>query len=893
MESTYDENLEANKFFKTLRTDYEDIFQKAVCDNWIICVPCSESLENYELSQDNLFTHLLIPNDELPGTHFRTLSELEVRIFDKLVKLKDSDGVPILFSEVFYVDDLRYEVFCLERPLNHNARSLRFNPRVYSVKNLRDCMDLLVLESSDESVMKRLDEIIKQFLFLSSKDYFCKTVDQQISFVREIYGRCFQVIQQDKNVSIKTNVNRIFMENVQIAVESYVLHNMYSIIMKGLITNMTEEIGSFNKTLRSLASIQLQHLKVVDTLLDCISTARNELSHFNNYTTVLGKLSCLKRCINHLSNKSADKLSADDLLPILVFLVVKSGIVTWMAQLKYVKEFSFSQMNQNHASESSFLVTTLEAIITFIESGSFYKSISDNEINLKMPEGEPNGCSYICSKNRLFWKTKHPGLRKLFQLIYNENLISAAGLLDDQVAFNVAVPTESQYCHPLCSCDRCEKLFASSRQAAALTVNSVSETGHSAMHVAACYDRCAIVDWLLGKGADPNCFDFFGWTPLHCAAAHGFQKTLLLLVYAGARLDRADDDGNQPLHLAAANGHADCVKALLYFAEQDSVRLDINAANKDGDTALHLAVKYYQKDIAEILLNYNANPMAKNKHENTVFELTESLTIKAILNERYDSVNLMNLPENFVLKADGSVRNKRRASKDEYGVQPRTAEAIRNAHQLFRAARYNDVKTMKRYLGFGTGDGGRNASSPGEPAPAYKCHPLCRCEKCFIEMAPVCEEDQDEFAEMDVVNANICDADGFTALHIACKYGSAQTVQFLLDVGAKINARTFKQLLTPLHITCIQNQPNVARILLDRSSCKVNLQDRSGNTALHYACMAGNRSMVELLLRYEPDLEVRNDKGKTPLGEAEECLSYTVMRMLKSSKPSLEEEQSW
>lgn len=877
MESIYDENLNENKFYKRLQTEYKDLFEKAISDSWVICVPCCESLENYDLNEHNLFTHILIPSDELPETHFQTLAEQEVRIFDKTVKLEDNDSVPVLFSEVFYADGVRYEVYCLERPLNYVNRNETFNPRLYSVKNLRNCIDLLSREDSSESVLQKLDEIIKQFLFLSTKNYFCKSADQQINFVKEIYRRCLQVVLQNENIRSKMGVNRIFVENVQIAVESYVLHNMYSIIMKGLVTNMTSEIGSFNKILRNLANIQLQNVQLGDTLLDSISTARAELSHLCKYTTVLGKLTCFKRCINLLSNKSSDKLSIDELLPILVFLVVKSGITTWVAQLKFIKEFSFSQVNCNYACESSFLIATMEAIISYIQSDKIkLTKMADDEQQPYQPY------PYVCNKSRLFWKTGHSQLLKLFQHIYNDNLIGAFNLLDEQVS-NEVTPASLQYCHPLCSCDKCEKLFTT-KQEIVLTVNTVNESGHSPIHVAACYGKCIIVERLLSKGAEPNCVDFFGSSPLHCAAAHGYQNIVLLLISAGAKLSQSDDDGNQPLHLASANGQIDCVKALLYFAEQAGIRLDVNAANKDGDTALHLAVKYYQKEIVEILLNYNANPFMKNKYENTVFELTESLSVKAILNEKHDSVNLLDVPNKFVINSSSVIPSKRRISKDEYGLQPCRTKDIRIANELFRAAKYDDLKTLQRYLGFGPKNCFQNTSSPTESSFSYKCHPLCRCEKCNIESPNISDEETEEFPKMKVVSPNICDSDGFTVLHIACKYGSAVTVQFLLDIGAKINVRTFEQLLTPLHIVCIQNQLNIAKILLSHTSCRINLQDQSGNTALHYASMAGNMRMVELLLKYTPDRMIRNARGKTPLNEAEENLSYSLMRILKSSE---------
>ena len=66
MESSYDEDLNENSFFQMLRTDYNDLFLKAILEGWVICVPRSGSLPKYTLTHEDFFSHILIPSDELP-----------------------------------------------------------------------------------------------------------------------------------------------------------------------------------------------------------------------------------------------------------------------------------------------------------------------------------------------------------------------------------------------------------------------------------------------------------------------------------------------------------------------------------------------------------------------------------------------------------------------------------------------------------------------------------------------------------------------------------------------------------------------------------------------------------------------------------------------------------
>jgi hypothetical protein len=50
-----------------------DYFQ-AVSEGWIICVPRRSSVRDATLSDDVVTRHILVPDDEVPETHFRYAS---------------------------------------------------------------------------------------------------------------------------------------------------------------------------------------------------------------------------------------------------------------------------------------------------------------------------------------------------------------------------------------------------------------------------------------------------------------------------------------------------------------------------------------------------------------------------------------------------------------------------------------------------------------------------------------------------------------------------------------------------------------------------------------------------------------------------------------------------
>lgn len=109
----------------------------------------------------------------------------------------------------------------------------------------------------------------------------------------------------------------------------------------------------------------------------------------DGHYTVLGKLGCLKRAARFIS-QGESTVSSDDFLPVLIFLVVKSGLANWHAQLAFLKHFRYSANSIHEADEAGFLITSLEAAVEHVKSGS-----------LKISNGNTdNDCDIVTSKNK-------------------------------------------------------------------------------------------------------------------------------------------------------------------------------------------------------------------------------------------------------------------------------------------------------------------------------------------------------------------------------------------------------------------------------------------------------------------------------------------------------------
>ena len=97
-------------------------------------------------------------------------------------------------------------------------------------------------------------------------------------------------------------------------------------------------------------------------------------------------------------------------------------------------------------------------------------------------------------------------------------------------------------------------------------------------------------------GADKDKQDeFFGYTPLHCAAAKGHKEIVEILLRAGADKDKQDMSGSTPLHGSAFYGHKEVVEILLRAGA------DKDKQDKYGRTPLHWAAESGHKEIVELL----------------------------------------------------------------------------------------------------------------------------------------------------------------------------------------------------------------------------------------------------------------------------------------------------
>ena len=365
--------------------------------------------------------------------------------------------------------------------------------------------------------------------------------------------------------------------------------------------------------------------------------------------------------------------------------------------------------------------------------------------------------------------------------------------------------------------------------------------------------NASLVRTLLQQKADVNAVQPDGMAALHWAVRNDDLETANILIKAGARIDAATRYGVTPLYLACANGDAAMIDALLRAGA------NANAANPGGETALMTAARTGKVDAVKLLLDRGAKVETKESVRG------QTALMWAVLENHPDAVQLLlsrgadidaqtnvNIPdglETSIVKADGT-----RAQSANIGA---AGPGVYRARAI--------------------------------PSPSGAMTPLMfAAREGHAEVARILV---DAKAKLDMQSAN-----GTTALSIAIINNHIELARYLLKQGANPNIADEYYKRPPLFAAVEMRNLNyppetppphpdagspldLIRELLDRGA---NANARSntapvrgfmqltgswvnfdGQTPIIRAALAGDITVVRLLLDHGADPNLTTDQGST------------------------------
>ncbi|CAM9571834.1 unnamed protein product [Lampetra fluviatilis] len=377
--------------------------------------------------------------------------------------------------------------------------------------------------------------------------------------------------------------------------------------------------------------------------------------------------------------------------------------------------------------------------------------------------------------------------------------------------------------------------------------------GRTALHVAAAQSRDEMVKCLLLKKADPNLTGGPSeQLPLHMAASRpsgaiAIVQMLLKSMGRDARLAH-DEEGRLPLLLAVEVGNLAVCRELLALAPD----VQVTACWKgSGDTALHVACKRRDHEVARLLVEAGAQTDVQNDEGFTPLHISAWEGDEAMLKLFYN-----------ITSADPNITDKLDRSPLHIAAERGHTSVVEVLTDKFKSdvmARTKDGSTLMHI-----------ASQCGHPDTALaflkKGVPLQMPNKA----GALCLHVAARRGHAAVVRALLQkgappDArakDGHTALHAATLHCRPLAVQALLGFGAQVQLTGGPAQETPLHIAArVPEGEKVAEMLL-KSGANVNAVQKDGQTALHVSARHGHLKMLQALLEEGGDLTCLSEAGE-------------------------------
>jgi ankyrin repeat protein len=144
-------------------------------------------------------------------------------------------------------------------------------------------------------------------------------------------------------------------------------------------------------------------------------------------------------------------------------------------------------------------------------------------------------------------------------------------------------------------------------------VEAADVDGANAVHYACHGGHLAVLKYLVEScGADVEATNRRnGWTTLHTACFRNGNVDMIRYLVETCHVNvlALTDDGSNMVHLACRNGHFDAVRYIVEYGQNNVdgadtatvMRIDINARNHDGDTALILACGTFKAPDMELI----------------------------------------------------------------------------------------------------------------------------------------------------------------------------------------------------------------------------------------------------------------------------------------------------
>ncbi|ORX75779.1 ankyrin [Anaeromyces robustus] len=414
------ENIQNNLMMDLIQNKYVDLLETLFKKDCILCLPIKtlfkKSDEN-QITEDYISSYIL----KVTPSEFKyeTLNGKKVVINGSIISTDEGflkrNSAQIIFENDYTNDTQGYSraftIYFIDSLLIDLKKEGSYNDLHHST-SLNQGLDIFGVLSDENSYTLKLftdrtmDNITQN---LNTEESIKTEVENLFNFTKNmIEGLSANALAE---LIEKTNTST---DSLVKNIEQHVHEETYDIVFFKLCSLKSKQDTDLMNSIASVQYIDLPQIGLSYELADNLDRAVKHFKLISTLRTPMEKIKCLTNSIRILMSQpiylSTDSLfddkkdeevvlSADQLIPLVLLLVLRSNVLNLMANLCYMKDFSMT-VDVNHG-EQGFALSTLEAVFLYL------KDIQPSWIDLS-------------KRNFKLWDTLITGSLEEFKALYNE-----------------------------------------------------------------------------------------------------------------------------------------------------------------------------------------------------------------------------------------------------------------------------------------------------------------------------------------------------------------------------------------------------------------------------------------------------------------------------------------
>jgi ankyrin repeat protein len=420
--------------------------------------------------------------------------------------------------------------------------------------------------------------------------------------------------------------------------------------------------------------------------------------------------------------------------------------------------------------------------------------------------------------------------------------------------------------------------------------NSCDASGWSLLHYAVLYEDFKLTDLLVKRfKADVNVvLDDQGTSPLHIACAHGDVKNFDLLMDNGANKNVCDWCKCLPLHYATGKGMILCNSCASFKIAP------FDESKKLNSSLYEKQISYRNHIIERLMIEGKLDCLQKDKNNSSAYDYAESyLHVDLCATMCRLDKELYNKRDLSILNKDQNEKKSKKEKTEEY-----KNGAFGIVNHWIANAQFNN-KPLLQYMFELT----NNVSSLSDFDLIYDGLDYILGAYPDLIKQKIGDKDPIFYAVENLIetpwvrsiveillnhgaNADSCDENGLSILHLAIKGDNWELFKTIADQHADLMVHTNKEKTSLLHWACFYGNKKIFDYLLDHS-VDVKFADVNDDTALHFAAGCGyvfQKGIYKLI--YVTSMDISKD-NKSFYEEQTAIRKYMIKRLVYDFNASL------